>query len=96
MYEHLGKIYQTRGNNKPEFREITGKEGDEGCQQCDICPQTFMFSLIVRPYEMGNENRLTYASKIAIDRPQHHDRRDAVQADHAENKNTTCGGRYDH
>ena len=45
-----------RGNNEPEFREIAGKEGDEGRRQCDVCPQTSVFSSIVRPYEIGNES----------------------------------------
>jgi ferredoxin len=92
VYDYSCINDRTRGSNEPEFREITGKEGDEGCQQCDICGRPCS----VQSYEMGNEKRLTNTSKIAIDRPQHHDRRDAVQTDHAENKNAARGGRYDH
>ena len=46
--------------------------------------------------EVGKEKKLTNARKIAIDRSEHHDRRDAVQTDHAENKNAAHGGHYDH
>ena len=47
------------------------------------------------PYGMGKERQPTNSRKISIDRPEHHDRRDAVQTDHAENKNAAHGGRYD-
>ena len=83
-----------RESNEPEFREITGKEGHEGCQQCNIYPRTSLFSS--RPHNIGKEKQLTNPSKIAIHRPENHDRGDAVQTDHTENKNATRGGRYYH
>jgi len=42
------------------------------------------------------KRRLTDASKIAIDRPKYHDRRDAIQTNHAENEDAARSGRYDH
>jgi len=55
---------------------------------------TSLFSSTLRN-EMARR-RLTNASKIAIDRPNYHDRRDAVQTDHAESENAAGGGRYHH
>lgn len=44
----------------------------------------------------GNKGRLTNARKIAVDRPEHHDRRDAGQTHHTEDENAAGSSRYDH